>query len=81
MISWLIKTEVWGKTDMLFDKSWYHAKTDLNICFIMHEIQPFKVSLSFQKFENTTWTRDLENHADFKLYMINAISAADIGFY
>ena len=25
--------------------------------------------------------KGLENHADFKLYMINAISAADIGFY
>ena len=60
MISWLIKTEVWGITDMLFDKSWYHAKADLNICFIMHGIQPFKVSLSFQKFENTTWTRELK---------------------
>ena len=77
MISWLIKTEVWGITDMLFDKSWYHAKTDLNICFIMHDIQPFKVSKVWEHYMD----KGIENHADFKLYMINAISAADIGFY
>ena len=90
MISWIIKTEVcviwWSRRPRQitqtqgFDKSWYHAKTEFNNCFIIH-FSPQKQERSVQPFcfwgEHSKW---FSNQADVELDMINAISAADIAF-
>ena len=93
MISWIIKTEVCVicRSRRLrqitqtrgFDNSWYHSKTKLNSCVIIHFfhiIHPQKQKRSVQPFCFWEHSKVLSNQAGVELDMINAISAADIAF-
>ena len=91
MISRIIRTEVCVICRSLrlrliirargFDNSWCHEKTEFNNnCAIIHP-QPQKQRRSVQPF--CFWGeyfKGLGNQADFKLDMINAMSAADTAF-
>ena len=71
-------------TDLGFDNSWYHAKTEFWITvllYIFHIIHPQKQMRSVRPF--CFWgehSKGLSNQADVELNMINAISVADIAF-
>ena len=90
MISWIIKTEVCVKpkpkaeadnTDLGFDNSWYHAKTEFNNCFIIHFLNNRrKKTFICWKMRWGEHSKGLSNQADVELDMINVISAADITF-
>ena len=60
-------------TDLGFDNSRYHAKTDFSNCFIIH--------FWLKKFDSTTRTRVLGNKADFELDMITQYLLQILGYH